>query len=194
MDLPEDWSKTNKMVPRHMGHKKTKGTGTIFIKTPFFHPQSLTSLPILHVHAIFRILRYISWDLFRLGLFFSAGIQSGPFCFTHADYARSKTDRWSISGFCTFYGNYIISWWSKKQAVVYRSSAEAEYQAVAQGTCEILSLQRILDEFVLWKTNNLNFVTINLPLCLLQIQFFLSGPNITKWTSTLSERKFGQAL
>ncbi|GFY81517.1 hypothetical protein Acr_01g0013260 [Actinidia rufa] len=64
--------------------------------------------------------------------------QSGVSYFTDADYARSKDDRWSISGFCTFYGNYLLSWKSKKQVVVSRFSAEAEYCAMAKGTCEHL--------------------------------------------------------
>ena len=62
------------------------------------------------------------------------------------DYAGSKGDRHSTSGFCTFRGNHLISWKSKKQPVVSRSSAEAEYRAMAQGTCEILWLRSLLSE------------------------------------------------
>uniref|UniRef100_A0A2N9IL56 Integrase catalytic domain-containing protein n=1 Tax=Fagus sylvatica TaxID=28930 RepID=A0A2N9IL56_FAGSY len=81
-----------------------------------------------------------------LGLFYSASHQSGLSCFTDADYAGSQTDRRSTTGLSTFYGNHLISWKSKKQAVVSRSSAEAEYRAMAQGTCEILWLRSILNE------------------------------------------------
>ena len=35
---------------------------------------------------------------------------------------------------------------SKKQNIVARASAEAEYQAMANGVCEILWIQRILEE------------------------------------------------
>ncbi|GFZ15830.1 hypothetical protein Acr_25g0002390 [Actinidia rufa] len=41
---------------------------------------------------------------------------------------------------------HLISWKSKKQAVVTRSSAEAEYRAMAQGTSEILWLRSLLTE------------------------------------------------
>ncbi|CAL5327838.1 unnamed protein product [Camellia sinensis] len=61
-------------------------------------------------------------------------------------YAGSKTNRRSTSGFYTFYGDHLISWKSKKQAVVSRSSAEAEYPAMAHGTCEILWIHFILAE------------------------------------------------
>jgi len=90
-----------------------------------------------HLDAVHHILRYLKTSL-GLGLFFTADPQSGLSCFTDADYAGSRTDRRSTSGICTFYGDHLISRKSKKQAVVSRSSAEAEYRAMAQGTCEIL--------------------------------------------------------
>jgi hypothetical protein len=98
-----------------------------------------------HLDAVYHILRYLKTSP-GLGLFYSASHQSGLSCFTDADYAGSQTDRRSTTGLSTFYGNHLISWKSKKQAVVSRSSAEAEYRAMAQGTCEILWLRSILNE------------------------------------------------
>ena len=43
------------------------------------------------------------------------------------------------------WGN-LVTWQSKKQSVVARSSAEAEYRGMALGICEILWLKRILEE------------------------------------------------
>ena len=83
-----------------------------------------------HMDAVFHILRYLK-TCPSLDLFFSSGVQSGLSCFTDADYAGSETDRRSTSGFCTFYGNHLISWKSKKQAIVSTSSAEAKYRAMA---------------------------------------------------------------
>ncbi|XP_059627195.1 uncharacterized mitochondrial protein AtMg00810-like [Cornus florida] len=98
-----------------------------------------------HMDAVYHILRYLK-SCPGLGLFYASGNQSGLSCFTDADYAGCKTDRHFTSGFYTFYGNHLIPWKSKKQAVVSRSSAEAEYRAMAQGTCELLWLQSILRE------------------------------------------------
>ena len=50
---------------------------------------------------------------------------------------RVKDDR-SISGCCSFVGGNLVTWRSKKQNVVARSSAEAEFRVVAHGICEIM--------------------------------------------------------
>ena len=62
------------------------------------------------------------------------------------DWARSIIDRRSTSRWCTFVGGNLVTWRSKKQSVVARSSAEAEYGAIALGICEILWLKRLLGE------------------------------------------------
>ena len=43
-------------------------------------------------------------------------------------------------------GGNLVTWRSKKQSVVARSSAEAEYRAIALGICELLWLKRLLWE------------------------------------------------
>ncbi|KAM2024302.1 hypothetical protein PS1_017295 [Malus domestica] len=64
--------------------------------------------------------------------------------FTDADWAGSVSDRRSTSGYFTFVGGNLVTWQSKKQKVVSRSSAEAEYRGMAHGICEILWLQKLL--------------------------------------------------
>ncbi|XP_059668799.1 SNF2 domain-containing protein CLASSY 3-like [Cornus florida] len=59
---------------------------------------------------------------------------------------RSVTNRQSTSGCCTFVGGNLISWRSKKQFVVARSSADVEFRSIAHGVCELLWLRMMLGE------------------------------------------------
>ncbi|RVW48959.1 Retrovirus-related Pol polyprotein from transposon RE1 [Vitis vinifera] len=49
-------------------------------------------------------------------------------------------------GYCSFVWGNLVTWRSKKQSVVARSSAEAEYRALAQGICEGIWIKRVLSE------------------------------------------------
>ena len=66
--------------------------------------------------------------------------------YTDADYAGSIVDRRSTTGYCTFLGGNLVTWRSKKQNVVARSSAEAEFRAMAQDIYELLWLKIILED------------------------------------------------
>ena len=47
----------------------------------------------------------------------------------------------------------MVTWRSKKQNVVARSSAEAEFRAVAHGICEIMWIRRLLEELKATKSS-----------------------------------------
>ena len=57
------------------------------------------------------------------------------------DWAGSPADRRSTLGYCVFIGGKLTSWKSRKQDVVAKSSAEAEYQAKTLTTCELIWLK-----------------------------------------------------
>lgn len=73
--------------------------------------------------------------------------------YTNADYAGSIVDRRSTSSYCILLGGNLVTWRSKKQSVVARSSAETEFRSIALGMCELLWLKILLDDLkIKWTT------------------------------------------
>ncbi|RVW73427.1 Retrovirus-related Pol polyprotein from transposon TNT 1-94 [Vitis vinifera] len=98
-----------------------------------------------HMTAVIRILRYLKMTPGK-GLFFQRTTNKEIEIFSDADWAGSVTDRRSTSGYCSFVWGNLVTWRSKKQSVVARNSAEAEFRAMAQGICEGIWLNRLLEE------------------------------------------------
>ncbi|XP_058750173.1 uncharacterized mitochondrial protein AtMg00810-like [Vicia villosa] len=95
-----------------------------------------------HWSMVKRILRYLIGTA-------SFGLKLSPAnlnqdlsirAYSDSDWANDPDDRRSTSGTCIFFGPNLISWSSKKQSLVDRSSAEAEYIALAHTTTELLWL------------------------------------------------------
>ncbi|GJY47005.1 ribonuclease H-like domain-containing protein [Tanacetum coccineum] len=66
--------------------------------------------------------------------------------YSGADWAGCPTTRRSTSGYCVFLGNNLLSWSSKRQFTLSRSSAEAEYRGVANAVAETCWLRNLLRE------------------------------------------------
>ncbi|GKA36962.1 uncharacterized mitochondrial protein-like protein [Tanacetum coccineum] len=89
-----------------------------------------------HLKALIKVLRYIKLCPGQ-GLFFPTSIIFQLKAYCDSDWASCQTTKRSTNGFCIFLGSCLISWQSKKQSVVSRSSTEAEYRALVDFTCEI---------------------------------------------------------
>jgi hypothetical protein len=99
----------------------------------------------VHWGVVKRILRYLH-DTIALGLRFTRMGSSLLSAFLDADWAGNPDDRRSTGGYAIFLGGNLISWSSRKQATVSRSSTESEYKAVVDATTEVIWLQVLLRE------------------------------------------------
>ncbi|XP_024626820.1 uncharacterized mitochondrial protein AtMg00810-like [Medicago truncatula] len=111
-----------------------------------------------HHEAAIRVLRYIK-SCPGLGLFYpsTSHLQLKAFC--DSDWATCPDTRKSVTCYTIFLGDSLISWKSKKQPTVSKSSSEAEYRAMATTVCEIQWLTYLLQDF------NLQFHTPALLYC-----------------------------
>lgn len=87
-----------------------------------------------HLDAALQVLHYLK-SAPGLGIFLSAN--SSFVIYSDSDWAACPMTHRSLTVFCIKLGDSLISWKSKKQSIVLRSSAEAEYRAMATTTCEI---------------------------------------------------------
>ncbi|XP_057775517.1 uncharacterized mitochondrial protein AtMg00810-like [Salvia miltiorrhiza] len=92
-----------------------------------------------------RLLRYLKGTL-HYSLTFSPSSYLHLKVFSDADWAGSIEDRKSTGGFFVFHGSNLLSWSSKKQNVVFRSSTESEYRSLANSSAEVTWIQSLLHE------------------------------------------------
>ncbi|GKD45666.1 ribonuclease H-like domain-containing protein, partial [Tanacetum coccineum] len=90
-----------------------------------------------------RILRYVRGTLdYGLQLFSSS--TTDLLAYSDADWVGCLTTRRSTLGYCVFLGNNLLSWSSKRQPLLSRSNAEAEYHGVTNAVAETSWLCNLL--------------------------------------------------
>uniref|UniRef100_A0A3Q7FM67 Reverse transcriptase Ty1/copia-type domain-containing protein n=1 Tax=Solanum lycopersicum TaxID=4081 RepID=A0A3Q7FM67_SOLLC len=90
-----------------------------------------------HWNAALRVIKYIKGSP-GLGLLMSSRKDTKLTGFRDADWAACLSTRRSVTGYLLKFGDSLISWKSKKQNTVSRSSAEAEYRSLAILTAKVV--------------------------------------------------------
>ncbi|GKB09805.1 ribonuclease H-like domain-containing protein [Tanacetum coccineum] len=93
----------------------------------------------------FKVLRYLK-NAPGKGISFNKGNDLNLKVYVDSDWAKCKVTRKSITGYAVFMGESLVSWKSKKQSMLSKSSAEAEYRAMNSVTCEVIWILKILAE------------------------------------------------
>ncbi|CAO2825263.1 unnamed protein product [Amaranthus hypochondriacus] len=115
-------------------------TFAIHILSQYMHKPTT-----IHMQAAKRVLRYLKGNPSQ-GILLASSSAATLKAYSDSDWAGCPFTRKSTTGFCIMLGHSPLSWKSKKQSVVARSSAEAEYRAMALTTCEVLWLTQLLKE------------------------------------------------
>ncbi|KAK0572541.1 hypothetical protein LWI29_033229 [Acer saccharum] len=89
-----------------------------------------------HWNAVKRVLRYLKGSLSH-GLLIRRSSPTTLHAFADADWAGDPDDQRSTTAYVVFLGTTPISWSSKKQHTVARSTTEAEYRAIASTAAEL---------------------------------------------------------
>ncbi|KAK6137928.1 hypothetical protein DH2020_028316 [Rehmannia glutinosa] len=110
--------------------------------------QFVNSLSSSHWDAAIHVLGYLKGCPSK-GFYYSAGGDSSLVAYCDADWATYPNTRRSVTGYCIFLGGSLISWKTKKQCTVSRSSAEAEYRALSMTVCELQWISYIASNFQL---------------------------------------------
>lgn len=97
------------------------------------------------MEAALRVVRYLSLEP-GLGVLMSSTGSNELTAYCDADWASCPNTRKSITGYMVKYGESLISWKSKKQNTISRSSAEAEYRSLASTVAELTWLLGLFKE------------------------------------------------
>ena len=92
-----------------------------------------------------HLLRYLKGTITH-GLYFNRLPANSITSFSDADWAGDVSTRRSTSGFLVYLGGNLVSWSSKKQPTIARSSTEAEYKSLTNASSELIWIRSLLHE------------------------------------------------
>ena len=105
----------------YLSHTRPDICYTINVLSQFMHSPRNS-----HFQAANRILKYLKGTS-RLGITYRKTGKLDLILYTDSDFAGSRMDYRSTTRDCTIFGGNLVTWRSKKQSVVSKSSTEAEF-------------------------------------------------------------------
>ena len=105
----------------YLSHTQSNIAYVVSVISQFMHSPKEVHLQVAH-----RVLQYLKGTLGK-DILFKRNKGLVLEAYTDADYARSIVDKRLTFGYCPFLSENLVTWRSKKQNVVARSSVEAEF-------------------------------------------------------------------
>lgn len=127
-----------------------------------------------HWKAVKKILRYLSGTSKLWSSYHKVIILEPHIDFSDSDWADDPDDRRSITGYGIYLGNNLVSWSSKMESSVSRSSTEAEYWSLAHTTTKVTWLTSLLGESGISLSRVLVIWVDNISTCCLGFQSHLA--------------------
>ncbi|KAL0305392.1 UNVERIFIED_CONTAM: Retrovirus-related Pol polyprotein from transposon RE1 [Sesamum radiatum] len=113
-----------------------------------------------HLDAALHLVRYLKGSVHK-GLFFSSHNDFALKAYSDADWASCIDTRKSLTGYCIFLGDALVSWKTKKQNTVSRSTTEAEYRSMGSTVCELSWIEYLLQDFDVFVSTPIPFLCDN---------------------------------
>ncbi|XP_015072573.1 uncharacterized protein LOC107016694 [Solanum pennellii] len=99
------------------------------------------------VRSVFALAVALKWHIHHMDIcdaFLQGYLKEEAY--SDVDWGLCLTTRKSVSGYAMKIGDSLISWKSKKQSTISRSSAEAEYRSLASTVAEVVWLIGLFEE------------------------------------------------
>ena len=122
--------------------------------------QFLSDPRVPHMKAAMHVIRYLKGTI-GYGLFYAHNVDFQLVAYSDADWGNCRTSCRSLTGYCVFLWPSLIYWKTKKQKVVSKSSAEAEYRSMSHTTSELVWLEGLLQDLNVFVPQPINLYCDN---------------------------------
>ncbi|KAK9667940.1 hypothetical protein RND81_13G022200 [Saponaria officinalis] len=110
--------------------------------------QFVSSPKVPHLQAALHIVRYLKGTT-NAQLFYPSQTDLTLVAYCDADWGSCHFSCRSLTGHCCLLGCSLVSWKTKKQKTVSKSSAESEYRAMSYTASEVVWLHGLLRDFTM---------------------------------------------